>query len=124
MAPEDWFEECRRRAAEAAQRRRDRLVRAAAQRAEARKRHAGTKAAAVARMTEIHDRHHQLLGTALARMFQAMRLRQAGRPVPDIKPGRRRRRRPDVEDGGVPVTPDRPRNLSGGAAAALDFENE
>jgi hypothetical protein len=36
---------------------------------------------------------------------------------------KRRRRRPDVEDGGVPVSPDRPRNLSGGAAAALDFEN-
>lgn len=26
--------------------------------------------------------------------------------------------------GGVPVEPDSPRGLSGGAAAALDFENE
>ena len=41
---------------------------------------------------------------------------------------RRRRRRPgrrkDFDDGGVPVEPNRPRNLSGGAAAALEFEDD
>jgi hypothetical protein len=34
----------------------------------------------------------------------------------------RGRRGSDPEDGGVPVEPDRPNTLSGGAAAALDFE--
>lgn len=37
----------------------------------------------------------------------------------------RRRRKPKPgEDGGVPVEPDKPRNLSGGAAAALEFDEE
>ena len=38
----------------------------------------------------------------------------------------RKRRRPGKapDAGGVPVEPDRPRDLSGGAAAALDFEEE
>ena len=36
----------------------------------------------------------------------------------------RRKPRPDPEAGGVPVSPDRPKNLSGGAAAALEFEND
>jgi hypothetical protein len=35
---------------------------------------------------------------------------------------RPRRRGPDPDEGGVPVEPDRPHTLSGGAAAALDFE--
>ena len=36
---------------------------------------------------------------------------------------RRPRRRPgDPDEGGVPVEPDRPGTLSGGAAAAMDFE--
>jgi hypothetical protein len=37
---------------------------------------------------------------------------------------KRRRRGPDPEDGGVPAEPDRPNTLSGGAAAALDFEED
>ena len=41
---------------------------------------------------------------------------------------RRRRQKPnrrkDLDDGGVPVEPDKPRNLSGGAAAALEFDDE
>ena len=37
---------------------------------------------------------------------------------------RRRRRRRDLDDGGVPVEPDKPRNLSGGAAAALEFDDQ
>jgi hypothetical protein len=35
----------------------------------------------------------------------------------------RRGRRKDLDDGGVPVEPNRPKNLSGGAAAALEFED-
>jgi hypothetical protein len=35
---------------------------------------------------------------------------------------RRRRRGKDFDDGGVPVGPDKPKNLSGGAAAALEFD--
>jgi hypothetical protein len=34
----------------------------------------------------------------------------------------RRRRGPDPDEGGVPVEPDRPSTLSGGAAAALEFD--
>jgi hypothetical protein len=34
----------------------------------------------------------------------------------------RRPRGKDPESGGVPVEPDKPRDLTGGAAAALDFE--
>ncbi|MFN3725344.1 MAG: hypothetical protein ACK4SZ_03460 [Allosphingosinicella sp.] len=64
-------------------------------------------------------------------------------PTPDIpsrRPRRRvswhalaaalhakRKRRPpgkDHDPGGVPVEPDSPRDLSGGAAAPLDFEDE
>jgi len=36
----------------------------------------------------------------------------------------RRGRRKNLDDGGVPVEPNRPRNLSGGAAAALEFEDD
>ena len=36
----------------------------------------------------------------------------------------RRGRRRDLDDGGVPVEPTRPRNLSGGAAAALEYEDD
>jgi hypothetical protein len=36
---------------------------------------------------------------------------------------RRWRRNRDLDDGGVPVEPDRPRDLSGGAAAALEFDD-
>jgi hypothetical protein len=39
---------------------------------------------------------------------------------------RRRRRGPDkdLDEGGVPVEPDRPKTLDGGAAAQLDFDDE
>ncbi len=38
---------------------------------------------------------------------------------------KRRRGQPgkELDEGGVPVEPDRPRNLEGGAAAELDFED-
>lgn len=35
---------------------------------------------------------------------------------------RRRKRGRDLDDGGVPVEPNNPRNLEGGAAAALEFD--
>ncbi len=37
---------------------------------------------------------------------------------------RQRRRRKDLDEGGVPVEPNKPKNLSGGAAAALEFDDE
>ncbi len=37
---------------------------------------------------------------------------------------RRRRGRNDFDDGGVLVEPDKPKNLSGGAAAALEFDED
>jgi hypothetical protein len=37
---------------------------------------------------------------------------------------KRSRKGPDPEEGGVPAEPDRPNTLSGGAAAALDFEED
>lgn len=37
---------------------------------------------------------------------------------------RRRGRRKDLDDGGVLVEPNKPKNLSGGAAAALEFEDD
>lgn len=41
-----------------------------------------------------------------------------------IRRARRGRDGRDLEGGeGVPVTPDRPNNLSGGAAAALEFDD-
>jgi len=36
----------------------------------------------------------------------------------------RRRRRKDLDDGGVPVEPNKPNKLSGGAAAALEYEDD
>ena len=42
----------------------------------------------------------------------------------DAQRKRRRRRGKDLEDGGVPVAPDKPKNLTGGAAAALEFDDE
>jgi hypothetical protein len=36
----------------------------------------------------------------------------------------RRKPEADPEAGGVPASPDRPMNLSGGAAAALEFESD
>lgn len=37
---------------------------------------------------------------------------------------KRRGRRKDLDDGGVPVEPNKPKNLSGGAAAALEFDDD
>ena len=48
----------------------------------------------------------------------------AWREAQEKRRGRRRKRGKDLDDGGVPVEPNRPRNLSGGAAAALEFEDD
>jgi hypothetical protein len=60
------------------------------------------------------------------------RLAAAGYPPPRARPilpgkrpdNRRRRDRGERDIGGVPVEPDRPRNLSGGAAAAVPEAEE
>jgi len=54
------------------------------------------------------------------------RRRKRGTPMPFEEPlrhGPKRRRDRDLDDGGVPVEPNRPRGLSGGAAAALEFDD-
>ena len=42
--------------------------------------------------------------------------------LPAYLRGRRKKRGPDFEEGGVPVEPNRPKDMSGGAAAALEFD--
>jgi len=39
------------------------------------------------------------------------------------RPQSRRKRGRDLDDGGVPVEPNKPLNLEGGAAAALEFDD-
>ena len=131
MIPEEHFEHLRRQT-EADLRRRALIAEAAARRAEGDRRRDELLADVAARREEVRARQAGL--TALmregrrawlagdrARAEALLRLAQGWNPDPKPK---RRRRRPDVEDGGVPVSPDRPRNLTGGAAAPLDFENE
>jgi len=43
--------------------------------------------------------------------------------LPAYLRSRRKKRGPDLEDGGVPVEPNRPKDMSGGAAAALEFDD-
>ena len=57
-----------------------------------------------------------------------LHLRRHRRPyvevlVPPFLKSRRRKRDKDNEDGGVPVVPNRPNTLSGGAAAELEFDD-
>jgi hypothetical protein len=40
-----------------------------------------------------------------------------------LRYGGKRKRDRDMDDGGVPVEPNSPRGLSGGAAAALEFDD-
>jgi len=40
-----------------------------------------------------------------------------------LRYGSDRRQKRDLDDGGVPVKPHKPLNLSGGAAAALEFDD-
>ena len=130
MIPEEHFERLRRQT-EADLRRRALIAEAAARRGEADRRRDELLADAAARREEARARQAALtalmrvgrrawLADDRARVEALLRLAQGWKP--DSKP--KRRRRPDVEDGGVPVSPDRPRNLTGGAAAALDFDDE
>jgi hypothetical protein len=69
------------------------------------------------------QRHSGPLEVQSARLAHQLRLRlswTAPRPFgrPKRKPG------DDPEIGGVPAVPDRPKNLSGGAAAAMEFEED
>jgi hypothetical protein len=45
-------------------------------------------------------------------------------PVTLVMEPLRRRKRKDPDRGGVPVEPNRPNTLSGGAAAPLEFDDE
>jgi hypothetical protein len=48
----------------------------------------------------------------------------AWREAQERRRRKRRGRRKDLDDGGVPVEPNKPKNLSGGAAVALEFEDD
>lgn len=50
--------------------------------------------------------------------------RFAYRAAMEAMKGKRPRPGKELDEGGVPVEPDRPLNLEGGAAAELDFEEE
>jgi len=113
MTPEEWFEEHERRLTGAELRSRQRLAKAAAGRDQARARHAEL-------MVLVRDARRGSLAAGPKLREALRRLARSWGP----RPSPNRRGRPDVEDGGVPVRPDRPLNLSGGAAAELDFENE
>ena len=43
--------------------------------------------------------------------------------IPSNLRARRKKGGPDLEDGGVPVELNRPKDLKGGAAAALEFDD-
>jgi hypothetical protein len=67
-------------------------------------------------------------GSRWLQPFRDFLSRRRNRPVPFEEPRRRggnRKRGRDLDDGGLPmpVEPNRPPNLSGGAAAALEFDD-
>lgn len=43
--------------------------------------------------------------------------------IPSYLRAHRKKGGPDLEEGGVPVEPNRPKDMSGGAAAALEFDD-
>lgn len=61
----------------------------------------------------------------IARVIRNLASRHRGRPRPPFdEPKRFGGRGKDAPDaGGVPVSPDRPRDLSGGAAAAIEADD-
>lgn len=75
-----------------------------------------------ARFFEMTQRHSDPLDEHRVRLAGQLRLR-GGWTSP--RPLKRPRRKPggEPESGGVPAVPDRPKNLSGGAAAAMEFED-
>ena len=86
-------------------------------------RHGRAMEQAAARLFEMEQRRSDLLDEQRMRLAQRLRLR-GGWTAP--RPFKQTRRRPsdEPESGGVPAIRDRPRNLSGGAAAALEFEED
>jgi hypothetical protein len=76
-----------------------------------------------ARLFETAQRHGGQFDEQRTKLAHRLRLRGAWiTPRPFGRP----RRKPggEPESGGVPAVPDRPKNLSGGAAAALEFETD
>jgi hypothetical protein len=59
--------------------------------------------------------------------FPFLRARRRRHPPPSSEPLRygsdKRRRDRDLDEGGGPVEPNNPKGLSGGAAAALEFDD-
>jgi hypothetical protein len=68
----------------------------------------------------LHQRLHQDLIDAEIRRA----LGSAAAYVAWLEAQRRRPRRRSKDSGGVPVEPNRPNTLSGGAAAPLEFDSE
>jgi hypothetical protein len=84
-------------------------------------RHGRVMEEVIARLVETAKRHGAQLDEQRTNLSHRLRLRggwNSPRPLgrPRRKPGG------EPESGGVPAVPDRPKNLSGGAAAALEFE--
>ena len=76
-----------------------------------------------ARVFEMAQRHGALLDEQRTQLAYRLRLRGGWTaPRPSSRPGRKPGDEP--HGGGVPAVPDRPKNLSGGAAAALEFEED
>jgi hypothetical protein len=77
----------------------------------------------VAKLFEMAKGRAAELDEQRAQRADRLRLRAAWTPR---RPFKRPRRKPgdEPESGGVPAVPDRPKNLSGGAAAALEFETD
>lgn len=78
------------------------------------------------RVAEVARRQRETAGRVKVRLLERLagRLGRDGTwqaPTFPKPPGRRPGREP--EDGGVPVAPDRPNSLSGGAAAAVERED-
>ncbi len=86
-------------------------------------RRAEAMARTAARLALLRRQALERLETQRARL--AERMMQRGVRLGPGPAGNRRKPGPrqDREDGGVPVSPDRPKNLSGGAAAKLIFED-
>jgi hypothetical protein len=86
-------------------------------------RHSRTIERAAARLFEMAQRHGDLPDEQRVRLAEWLRLRGGWTgPRPFNRP--RRKGGDTPESGGVPAVPDRPKNLSGGAAAAMEYEED
>jgi hypothetical protein len=86
-------------------------------------RHSRTMEQVAAKLFEIAQRNGVQLDEQRGHLAHRLRLRGAWTTP---RPFNRPRRKPgdQPESGGVPAVPDRPKNLSGGAAAAMEFEED